>query len=116
MPYTANRAFKQDPRIVERAEGCHYYTPEGRKVFDGLSGPCGVAAPAHSHPGIAEAVAKQLRRMEYAPCLPVRPRLEFRAGESNCRTDAAGPLPRILYQLRIGEHRYFAENSPGLLA
>ena len=52
MPYTANRAFKQDPRIVERAEGCYYYTPEGRKVFDGLSGLwcCGAG---HNHPSIA---------------------------------------------------------------
>ena len=66
MPYTANRAFKQDPRIVERAEGCHYYTPAGRKVFDGLSGLwcCGAG---HGHPAIAEAVSKQLRRMDYAP-------------------------------------------------
>ena len=66
MPYTSNRAFKQDPRIVERALGCYYYTPDGRKVFDGLSGLwcCGAG---HGHPAIVEAVANQLHRMEYAP-------------------------------------------------
>ena len=76
MPYTANRAFKQDPRIVERAEGCHYYTPDNRKVFDGLSGLwcCGAG---HSHPGIAEAVANQLRRMEYAPAFQFGHALSF---------------------------------------
>ena len=66
MPYTSNRAFKLDPRIVERAEGCHYYTPDGRKVFDSLSGMwcCGAG---HGHRSIAEAVSNQLRRMDYAP-------------------------------------------------
>ncbi len=66
MPYTANRAFKRDPRILAGAQGCHYYTPEGRKVFDSLSGLwcCGAG---HGHPGIAEAVADQLRHMDYAP-------------------------------------------------
>ena len=66
MPYTANRAFKRDPRLVDRAEGCHYLTPEGRRVFDGLSGLwcCGAG---HNHPAIVEAIANQLGRMDYAP-------------------------------------------------
>ena len=76
MPYTANRAFKRDPRIVERAAGCYYYTPEGRKIFDGLSGLwcCGAG---HGHPAIAEAVANQLRRMEYAPAFQFGHALSF---------------------------------------
>lgn len=76
MPYTANRAFKRDPRLVKRAEGCHYHTPDGRKVFDGLSGLwcCGAG---HGHPGITEAVTNQLRRMDYAPAFQFGHALSF---------------------------------------
>ena len=76
MPYTANRAFKRDPRLVARAEGCHYLTPDGRKVFDGLSGLwcCGAG---HGHPAIAEAVTDQLRRMDYAPAFQFGHALSF---------------------------------------
>ncbi|MGE5130643.1 MAG: aspartate aminotransferase family protein, partial [Sphingomonadaceae bacterium] len=38
MPFSANRQFKKAPRLLARAEGIHYYTPEGRKVIDGTSG------------------------------------------------------------------------------
>jgi adenosylmethionine-8-amino-7-oxononanoate aminotransferase len=30
LPFTANRAFKRRPRLIDRAEGMHYYTPDGR--------------------------------------------------------------------------------------
>ena len=38
MPFTANRAYKAAPRLLVRAEGMYYYTPEGREVLDGVSG------------------------------------------------------------------------------
>ena len=81
MPYTANRAFKADPRIVESAEGCYYYTPDGRKVFDSLSGLwcCGAG---HSHPSIAAAVEEQIRRMDYAPAFQFGHRLSFELANS----------------------------------
>ena len=34
MPFTANRQYKAQPRLLARAEGMHYYTPEGRPVLD----------------------------------------------------------------------------------
>ena len=66
MPYTGNRAFKKDPRIIEGAEGCYFYTSDGRKVFDGLSGLwcCGAG---HAQPRIREAVARQLGQLDYSP-------------------------------------------------
>ena len=33
MPYTANRQFKKSPRLLARAEGMHYWTPEGREIW-----------------------------------------------------------------------------------
>ncbi len=38
MPFTANRAYKAAPRLLARASGMHYYTPEGREVIDGTAG------------------------------------------------------------------------------
>ena len=38
MPFTPNRRFKADPRIVSRAEGMYYYTPDGRQILDGPAG------------------------------------------------------------------------------
>ncbi|OXY80857.1 aspartate aminotransferase family protein [Oceanimonas doudoroffii] len=66
MPYTGNRQFKQDPRIIVSAEGSYYRDVDGRRIFDGLSGlwTCGAG---HNRPEIAEAVSRQLRELDYAP-------------------------------------------------
>lgn len=66
MPYTANRQFKDDPRIIVEGQGAYFTDAEGRKIFDGLSGlwTCGAG---HCRPEIAEAVSKQLRTLDYAP-------------------------------------------------
>ena len=66
MPFTANRQFKDNPRLIERAEGCYYITTDGRRVLDGLSGLwcCGAG---HNRPEIADAVARQLRTLDYSP-------------------------------------------------
>ncbi|MCC2654397.1 MAG: omega amino acid--pyruvate aminotransferase, partial [Microvirga sp.] len=37
LPFTANRSFKQRPRMIARAKGMYYYPPEGREVIDGAA-------------------------------------------------------------------------------
>ena len=66
MPYTANRQFKEQPRMIVGAKGAYYTAADGRKIFDGLSGlwTCGAG---HNRPEIAEAVYKQLGQLDYAP-------------------------------------------------
>ncbi|RVU85804.1 aspartate aminotransferase family protein [Leucothrix sargassi] len=66
MPYTGNREFKKNPRIITSAEGKYYTDAEGRKIFDGLSGlwTCGAG---HCRPEITEAVSKQLAELDYSP-------------------------------------------------
>jgi beta-alanine--pyruvate transaminase len=66
MAFTGNRQFKKDPRMMVSAEGRYYTDAEGRKIFDGLSGlwTCGAG---HSHPAINEAVAKQVKELDYSP-------------------------------------------------
>ena len=66
MPFTANRQFKANLRLLARAKGMYYWTADGREVLDGVAGLWCVNA-GHGRPEIAEAVAQQLNTMEYAP-------------------------------------------------
>jgi beta-alanine--pyruvate transaminase len=66
MPYTGNRQFKKDPRIIVGAEGAWYFDDHGRKIFDGLSG-LWCSGAGHNRPEIAEAVHKQLQTLDYSP-------------------------------------------------
>jgi beta-alanine--pyruvate transaminase len=66
MPFTANRQFKAAPRLLARAEGMHYWTPDGRQVLDGVAGLWCVNA-GHGRREITEAVSKQIAVMDYAP-------------------------------------------------
>ncbi len=65
MPFTPNRAFKADPRMIVRAEGMHYYTPDGRAVLDGTAGLWCVAA-GHAQPKIVEAIQRASAELDYA--------------------------------------------------
>ena len=66
MPFTSNRDFKAEPKLVARAEGMYYFTPDGRKVLDGCSG-LFTSAAGHCRPEIAEAVHRQLLELDYTP-------------------------------------------------
>jgi beta-alanine--pyruvate transaminase len=70
MPFTANRQFKQKPRMVARASGMYYETPEGRKILDGVAGLWCVNA-GHGRKEITQAVATQLEVMDYAPAFQI---------------------------------------------
>jgi len=66
MPFTANRAFRANPRVLARAEGIHYWNDAGERLIDGLSGL--FCTPAgHGRREIADAVARQLTELDYAP-------------------------------------------------
>ncbi|WP_297368828.1 aminotransferase class III-fold pyridoxal phosphate-dependent enzyme [Acidocella sp.] len=66
MPFTANRQFHEQPRLISRAEGVYYFTPQGDKLLDGSSGlyciPLG-----HGRPEIRDAVYRQMETLDYAP-------------------------------------------------
>jgi beta-alanine--pyruvate transaminase len=66
MPFTANRQFKDQPRLLARAEGMHYWTSDGRKVLDGCAGLWCVNA-GHGRKEIAAAVTEQMATLDYAP-------------------------------------------------
>lgn len=66
MPFTANRRFKKDPRILVSAEGMYYKSADGRDVLDGTAGLWCVNA-GHARPKIVEAVQKQVAELDFAP-------------------------------------------------
>ena len=80
MPYTANREFKKAPRLLERAEGMYYWTPEGRKILDGTSGLWCVNA-GHCRPKIAEAIAAQAKKLDFAPAFQMGHPIAFEFAE-----------------------------------
>ena len=66
MPFTANRQFKANPRLLARADGMHYWTADGREVLDAVAGLWCVNA-GHGRREITDAVTRQLNTMEFAP-------------------------------------------------
>ncbi|MCP3661860.1 MAG: aspartate aminotransferase family protein [Gammaproteobacteria bacterium] len=76
MPFTGNREFKDNPRMVTAAEGCYYQSADRRRVFDGLSGLwcCGAG---HNRKEITEAITRQLGSMDYAPAFQFGHPLSF---------------------------------------
>ncbi|MBL6928114.1 MAG: aspartate aminotransferase family protein [Rhodospirillales bacterium] len=66
MPFTANRRFMEDPRIVKSAADMHYVTADGRKLLDGTAGLWCVNA-GHARPKIVEAVSAAIAELDYAP-------------------------------------------------
>nr|WP_202618047.1 aspartate aminotransferase family protein [Aureimonas leprariae] len=66
MPFTANRQFKQAPRMFVGAKDMHYTTSDGRQVLDGTAGLWCVNA-GHCRPKITEAIQRQAAELDYAP-------------------------------------------------
>ena len=66
LPFTANRAFKQRPRLVARAKDMHYYTPEGRAVLDGVAG-LWCCNAGHNRDPIVQAIQARAAELDFAP-------------------------------------------------
>jgi beta-alanine--pyruvate transaminase len=66
MPFTANRQFKKAPRMLVSAEGMYYRSDDGRKLLDGTAG-LWCCNAGHGRPRISEAIARQVKELDYAP-------------------------------------------------
>ncbi len=64
MPFTPNRDFKHDPKMVVRAEGMFLWNDRGDKLIDASSGLFCVNA-GHCRKEIADAVSAQLRELDF---------------------------------------------------
>jgi beta-alanine--pyruvate transaminase len=66
MPFTPNRDFKAEPKMVVRAEGMYYWSDRGDKIIDASSG-LFCANAGHGRKEIAEAVGNQMRELDFVP-------------------------------------------------
>ncbi len=66
MPYSGNRQFKKDPRMIVAAQGVWYTDDKGRQVLDGHSG-LWTTGLGHGRPEITAAVAEQINNLDFAP-------------------------------------------------
>ena len=76
MPFTGNRQFKRDPRLIVAAQGAYFTDADGRQVFDGLSG-LWCSGLGHGRREIAEAVGRQAAQLDYAPAFQFGHPLSF---------------------------------------
>ena len=65
MPFTANKQFRQTPRLLQRAEGMYYYDIHGRKILDGTAS-LWCCNAGHSRPEITKAIAAQAEQLDYS--------------------------------------------------
>jgi beta-alanine--pyruvate transaminase len=66
MPFTANRQFKQSPRLLTGADGMFFRDDKGREVLDGIAGLWCVNA-GHNRPRIVKAIQEQAAELDFAP-------------------------------------------------
>ena len=95
MPYSDNRGFKANPRLLARAEGMHYYTPEGREILDGTAGLWSCNA-GHGRREITEAIQRQAAVMDFAPTFQLGHPLAFEAASRVAEMTPAG-LDRVFF-------------------
>ena len=66
MPFTANRDFKKDPRMVVAADGMYYKSETGQDILDSAAGLWCVNA-GHNRPEITSAISEQAATLDFAP-------------------------------------------------
>jgi len=95
MPFTPNREFKRDPRMIVRAEGMYFWNDRGDRIIDASSG-LFCSAAGHCRREIADAVSAQLRELDFsAPFLRGHPK-QFELA-SRVAAITPGDLNRIFF-------------------
>lgn len=89
MPFTPQRWFKKEPRVVVRGDGMYYYDQEDREILDAVGGLWCVNA-GHNASRVKEAVTAQLEVLDYASCFQMGHPTAFKAASRLC---AAMPDP-----------------------
>jgi beta-alanine--pyruvate transaminase len=121
MPYTANRDFKKNPRIITGASGHHYTAADGSKIYDMFSG-LWTSGVGHCHPKIVEAVQKQVASLDYCMSFQLSNDIAFELAErvvdlapdgfSNCFfTNSGSESVETALKIALGYHRARGEGN-----
>ncbi|MBN6515349.1 aspartate aminotransferase family protein [Acinetobacter pittii] len=80
MPFSANRNFAKDPRMIVGTKGSYLIDDSGREIYDSLSGlwTCGAG---HTLPEIQQAVSNQLGQLDYSPAFQFGHPLSFKLAD-----------------------------------
>ena len=80
IPFTANRQFKSNPRLLVAAKDMHYTSHDGRQILDGIAGLWAVNA-GHCRAPIVEAIKKQAESLDYATGFQMHSPAAFQAAD-----------------------------------
>lgn len=76
MPFSANRQYKQKPRLLVSAQGMHYRSDDGRQILDGTGG-LWCCNAGHGRQRIVDAVSQQIQTLDFAPTFQMGHPLPF---------------------------------------
>lgn len=121
MPFTANRDFKKEPRVITGASGHHYTTSDGTRLYDTFSG-LWSSGLGHCHPNIVAAVQKQVAELDYAMAFQVGNDKAFALAErvtdmapegfTNCFfTNSGSESVDTALKIALGYHRARGEGN-----
>ena len=121
MPYTANRDFKKNPRIIKEASGHYYTAADGSKIYDMFSG-LWTSGIGHCHPKIVEAVQQQVASLDYCMAFQLSNDKAFELAErvvdmapdgfSNCFfTNSGSESVDTALKIALGYHRARGEGN-----
>ncbi len=95
IPFTANRQFKANPRLLVSAKDMHFQTNDGRQVLDGIAGLWAVNA-GHCRTPIVEAIQRQAATLDYATGFQMHHPVAFQAAEKLVAITPAG-MNRVFF-------------------
>ena len=95
IPFTGNKAFKAEPRLLVEAGGMYYTSDDDKKILDGIAGMWCCNA-GHCHPHIVKAVQDQIATMDYATAFNMSHPKAFELAEKISQLTPEG-LDRIFF-------------------
>jgi beta-alanine--pyruvate transaminase len=95
QPFTSNRQFKQDPRLLVSAKGMHYKSHDGRDILDASAG-LWCSNLGHCHPKVVEAVQQGIATLDFAPTFQFGHNKVFELA-SRVAHEMPGDLDRIFF-------------------
>jgi len=95
LPFTPNRQFKREPRMVVRARDMHYYKPDGTPVLDATAG-LWCSNAGHCREPIVRAIQAQAAELDFAPSFQFGHPKAFELA-SRIASLAPGDLDHVLF-------------------
>jgi beta-alanine--pyruvate transaminase len=95
LPFTPNRQFKREPRMLSRAKDMHYYKPDGTAVLDATAG-LWCCNAGHCRDEIVKAIQTQAGELDFAPSFQFGHPKAFELA-SRIASLAPGDLDHVLF-------------------